>query len=134
MSDREEFERLPILCLDFDGVIHSYESGWKGADVVSDPVVPGAIEFMREALEGFHFDVQVFSGRSHQPGGVGAMQDALRRWSPVDRGRLLGWVGRVKFPLNKPPALVTLDDRAIQFTGTWPTMQELKEFKPWNKR
>jgi hypothetical protein len=24
----------PILCLDFDGVLHSYSSGWKGADVI----------------------------------------------------------------------------------------------------
>ena len=27
----------PILCLDFDGVVHSYTSGWKGADVIPDP-------------------------------------------------------------------------------------------------
>ena len=24
-------ERKPILCLDFDGVLHRYDSGWKGA-------------------------------------------------------------------------------------------------------
>ena len=32
--------RKPILCLDFDGVIHSYISGWKGADVIPDPLKP----------------------------------------------------------------------------------------------
>ena len=37
----------PILCLDFDGVIHSYASGWKGADVIPDAAVPGAMEFLR---------------------------------------------------------------------------------------
>jgi hypothetical protein len=29
--------------------------------------------------------------------------------------------------------MVTLDDRAITFTGTWPSMKQLQEFKPWNK-
>ena len=40
--------RKPIICLDFDGVIHSYTSGWKGAAVIPDPPVPGALEFIVE--------------------------------------------------------------------------------------
>ena len=54
----------PTLVLDFDGVIHSYTSGWKGADVIPDPPVDGAIAFMLGAL--LHFDVVIFSSRSNQ--------------------------------------------------------------------
>ena len=61
----------PILCLDFDGVIHSYTSGWKGADVIPDPPVDGALDFLERASA--HFDVQIFSSRSNQPGGIEAM-------------------------------------------------------------
>ena len=43
-----------ILCLDFDGVIHSYSSGWKGADVIPDPPVPGALRFIADARERRH--------------------------------------------------------------------------------
>ncbi len=128
----------PILCLDWDGVVHSYTSGWKGADVISDPPVYGALDFIYEALE--HFDVHIYSSRSNQPGGVVAMQDALRNWavSMIVDGHfsddpMLCFLGCIKWPTEKPPAMVTIDDRALTFKGVWPSMQELKDFKPWNK-
>jgi hypothetical protein len=115
-----------ILCLDFDGVIHSYASGWKGADVIPDPPVPGAIPFMREAVK--HFRVAIFSSRSNQPGGL----EAMKRWLDVEAAGTL--VHDVEWPTEKPPALVTIDDRAITFDGTWPAIEMLLAFKPWNKR
>lgn len=35
---------------------------------------------------------------------------------------------------RETPALITIDDRAITFNGTWPRMEDLKAFQPWNKR
>lgn len=40
----------------------------------------------------------------------------------------------VRFTRWKPAALVTLDDRALTFTGEWPVLAALRAFKPWNKR
>lgn len=126
--------RKPILCLDFDGVIHSYSSGWKGADVIPDPPVEGAIAFMLGALN--HFKVVIFSSRSHQRGGTAAMQRRLREhagaaWyeSPAGPG-----LEDVQFAAEKPAAMITLDDRALTFDGTWPDLDDLKNFQPWNKR
>jgi len=126
--------RKPILCLDFDGVIHSYSSGWQGADVIPDPPVDGAIAFMLGALE--HFQVAIFSSRSNQRGGLRAMQRWLKEhagaaWyeSPAGSG-----LEEITWPTEKPAAMITIDDRAITFDGTWPALDTLKAFKPWNKR
>lgn len=64
----------PILCLDFDGVIHSYTSCWKGAHVIPDGPVPGAIPYMLNALD--HFNVAIFSSRSRSILG----RFAMKRW------------------------------------------------------
>lgn len=124
----------PILCLDFDGVIHSYASGWKGANIIPDPPVDGAIAFMLGALN--HFDVVILSSRSNQPGGISAMRLWLREhangawWeSPAGPG-----LEDVRFVTEKPSAFVTIDDRALTFDGTWPDIETLKAFKPWNKK
>lgn len=126
----------PILCLDFDGVIHSYTSGWKGADVVPDLPVPGAIDFLREAVK--HFRVAIFSSRSHQPGGGPAMRHWLGGHIIAEEPDIImqdpPWFAAIEWPTEKPPALVTLDDRAITFEGTWPSIETLKAFVPWNKR
>ena len=120
-----------ILCLDFDGVCHSYTSGWQGATVIPDPPVPGMWLFLEAAVR--HFNVQIYSSRSHQEGGIEAMrawfiqhadsgyrQDIARKW--------------LTFPREKPPAHLTLDDRALCFEGTWPAITALLDFRPWHKQ
>lgn len=120
----------PILCLDFDGVIHSYSSGWKGADIIPDPPVDGAIKFIRSAMA--HFDVQIYSSRSGQEGGIKAMKVWLLSHSDPEDGEWL--VASVGWPDTKPAAKVTIDDRAITFDGTWPKIEDLMAFQPWNKK
>lgn len=132
----------PILCLDFDGVIHSYSSGWQTADAIPDPPVPGAIEFIQRSRK--YFQVYIYSSRSHQEGGREAMIDWLtKNGLPHEaiEAVFVGYKGpmeenRVKFPLEKPAAMITIDDRALTFNGDWSQYnpKELLNFKPWNKR
>jgi len=65
------------ICLDFDGVLHRYDSGWQGVRVIPDPPTDGAIDFLLQLLaEGW--DVAIFSTRSTQWGGRRAMKRWLR--------------------------------------------------------
>jgi len=117
-----------ILCLDFDGTIHSYNSGWQGADIISDEPVPGAFDFIRDVMASF--DVLIHSARSGLPGGIEAMQDWFIRhgWEKGADGLPVG----ISFPTSKPPAHVSIDDRALTFSGMWPELEMLKNFRPWN--
>jgi hypothetical protein len=125
----------PILCLDFDGVVHSYASGWKGARNIPDPPVDGALAFMAEALVA-GWDVVIHSSRARYWGGISAMRAWLKEHagnmfydSPAGDG-----LERVRFTRWKPSALITIDDRALTFDGKWPALDNLRRFKPWNKR
>lgn len=128
--------RKPILCLDFDGVCHSYIQKWQGAHVIPDEYVPGLFEFLEAAKK--HFDIHIFSTRSVEEAGREAMvfwfveQRKLwrsRNGKPPDNTPL-----ELSFPDKKPPAFVSLDDRSLLFTGVWPEVEELVKFKPWNKK
>jgi hypothetical protein len=128
-------ERKPILCLDFDGVIHSYTSGWQGADVIPDPPVPGAMAFMDHARQAF--EIHVFSSRSGKEGGITAMRAWFRKHAleyTQSARACTDLCADIKWPTTKPPAMLTIDDRAITFTGQWPDMEDLLTFQPWNKR
>lgn len=135
-------DQKPILCLDFDGVIHSYSSGWQGADVVADPPVDGVLDFILDARE--HFTVAIHSSRSGKQGGVTAMQGwlmshMLQHSQEAGGPRNFGTesiaevIDSIHWATEKPPAMVTIDDRALTFTGVWPSMDALTSFKPWNK-
>jgi hypothetical protein len=91
------------------------------------------MQFISDALE--TFVVVIFSSRSNQPGGLNAMQYWMERqlFHAFGVDRALEIMAQLKWPLEKPSAFVTLDDRAITFTGTWPALADLRNFKPWNK-
>jgi len=133
--DRVEGNARPILCLDFDGVIHDFKNGWQGPDVVDGDPVPGAWEFLWQATN--DFDVHIFSSRSAWPEGIEAMKEFIKEecWIPYlnKRSWRLFVDTRLHFPREKPAAHVTLDDRAIQFRGEWPEVADLITFTPWNR-
>jgi hypothetical protein len=125
----------PILCLDFDGVCHMYTSGWKGAGTIPDPFVPGLFEFLESVQP--YFDVQIFSSRSNQKGGL----EAMTAWFVVQRKIWREMGGKpvdnspmsLSFPTEKPPAFVGIDDRVLTFRGEWPDVEELRGFRPWTQ-
>jgi hypothetical protein len=115
------------LCVDFDGVLHSYTSGWKGVDQVPDGPVPGAMDWLR-AMLGEGFDICIYSSRSKDPAGLAAMMAALRVW-----GMDMDDIDRLDFPTEKPAAWLTIDDRCFRFEGDFPSADWLRRFRPWNK-
>ena len=134
----------PILCLDFDGVCHSYASGWQGVDTIPDEPVVGLWGFLKEASK--DFEIHIYSSRSHQKGRLISGIEAMINWfglhapylGPVTASEShITWYGSevcLVFPSEKPAAFVTIDDRALTFTGVWPSVEKLKAFKPWNKK
>ena len=134
----------PILCVDFDGVVHSYISGWQGAAVIPDPPVKGALRWLWKATE--WWDVQIYSSRSNQEDGREAMQAWMLRHSLEEFGpnhpmsEIFGDLKSGQYPItfatDKPAAFLTIDDRAITFEGDWEELDpaELRNFKPWFKR
>lgn len=130
----------PIICVDFDGVIHSYTSGWQGVVSIPDPPVEGAIKWIEEHLPipdeicamGPNYEgpiVQIYSSRSKSWRG----RRAMKRWL-LKHGlhpAYLRGERYLKFPSKKPPAFLTIDDRAICFDGKFPTTEEMLNFKTW---
>lgn len=122
------------VVLDFDGVLHSYTSGWKGADVIPDPPVTGAIEWLRRLVQAKEWPVAICSARSSQPGGREAMREWLEHWAREEHlDAVSAWVSEVQFPLVKPGAHLMIDDRVMRFAGRFPSLEEIKEFQPWWK-
>lgn len=119
--------RKPAIAVDFDGVLHSYSSPWQGATVISDPPVEGAIQWLEAMAQ--HFSVFIFSTRCKEILGPPAILHWLK-----DHGLPDKVCRQLYFDAEKPPALIYLDDRAVTFTGTFPTVDEINAFRPWNKK
>lgn len=128
----------PTICVDFDGVIHSYERGWQDG-VIYGTVVPGFFEWAEQASK--QFKLVIYSSRSKSDEGQKAMLGWLifqrRAWR--ESGGLSGSdVLTFEFADQKPAAWLTIDDRAVCFNGDWTapelTPEAMRSFKPWNAR
>ena len=114
-------EYKPTVVFDFDGVIHSYKSGWQGQETIPDPVVPGIVEVIDE-LRAAGYRVVVVSTRCADPAGKAAVEDYLTENCIAVDGVMA----------EKPPALCYVDDRAIRFTGRTETLvQQIMDFHSW---
>ena len=111
------------VVFDFDGVIHSYTSGWWGDAIVADPPVPGIREAIAE-IRAAGYEVVVVSTRTA---------------SELGRQAVMEWLDKHGIEVDhvyaeKPPAIVYIDDRAICFDGHPETLLgKIQTFKPWNK-
>lgn len=128
-------ERKPTLCIDFDGVVHSYERGWQDGELYGI-LVPGFVSWA--IMAGLRFRLVIYSSRSSMPGGTEAMRTWLagqlaERMMPHE---IASFMGLLEFAHEKPPAWVTIDDRAVQFRGDWSdpalSLEALLAFRPWN--
>lgn len=123
VEDVPEYEvpEKKTVAVDFDGVIHSYTSGWMGADQIPDPPVPGAIEFLNELA--LHYTVVIFTTRAGHEGASAAIMAWL-----IEHGFEAEFV---EITNVKGPAIFYLDDRAWRFRGNFPTMSQIRRAYPW---
>ena len=99
---------IPTVSFDFDGVIHSYRSGWKGAAVIPDPPVEGIKEVIEQLISD-GLCVVICSSRAES--------------------------FMVQIQARKVPSIVHVDDRTICFDGRANNLYEqIINFKPWYER
>ncbi len=125
----------PIICIDFDGVIHSYEHGWRNGEIYGT-VTKGFFEWAQVMKD--HFTLVVYSSRSKDIDDRGNMyrwfRDRWNEWMRASQGVTLH-IDDFIFAHEKPSAFITIDDRCICFDGDWSkiTAESIFNFKPWNK-
>ena len=144
----------PTICIDFDGVILSYEKGWQNG-LIYGTIVPGFFEWC-EQVRG-QVQLVIYSSRSKDPLSIIHMATWVRlqaeivapNWQCTDMPRPEHPVQRfldaqraeillIRYTAEKPSAWLTIDDRAIRFDGDWASpdlsLDALLAFKPWNYR
>jgi hypothetical protein len=124
----------PTLCLDFDGVIHQYTSPWTDPEIISDHVTPGFFDWAQEA--GQLFRLVIYSSRSKSREAIFAMNKwFLNEFALYHLQGGTADLPAIEFAHEKPAAFLTIDDRAICFSGDWGELrpEKLRQFKPWNK-
>ncbi len=116
-----------VIAIDFDGVIHSFKSGWQGHRKISDPPVSGAIEWLKMLIYSDKVTPCIYSARSWKLFG----NRRMRRWL-IKYGMTKQEVKQLKFWLRKPICDFVIDDRCVRFDGRFLSIDGISNFMPWH--
>jgi histidinol phosphatase-like enzyme len=111
------------IVFDFDGVIHTYVSGWQGIDVIPDPASVEVIEAIK-TLRSEGYEVIVVSTRCAEEKGLKAVKQYLAA-NGIEVDGVTAY---------KSPALVYVDDRAVCFRPGMDLVDAIKTFRPWREK
>jgi hypothetical protein len=117
-----------VVAVDFDGVINSYISGWKGPTETDAPVLSAAESLQMLYNRGYR--IIIFSTRANTQEGIDTIREYLRKHTENNE-----LADTIEITDQKPIADMYIDDRAIPFTGDWEeTLKRIEEFKPWTEK
>lgn len=137
IGGRSEMGYTPTLAVDFDGVIHSYEHGWRDGSIYGD-FLPGAMPALLDLMNRY----AVFIHTTRNP-------KQVARWIERTSGHNLDCVTYTGLPTTwqlwrtgfwnvqgvllvtrrKLPAVAYIDDRGIRFENWDQALADLKGFE-----
>jgi hypothetical protein len=114
--------RKSSIAIDFDGVMHA--GPWTTKGHVSGTPRPGLLEAVKGWLAA-ELDVVIFTCRALSAEG----RQAVEKWLEEHGFPAL------EVTATKPHSLLYIDDRSFVYRGhRFPTAQEARNFRPWNKK
>lgn len=127
------------IAVDFHGVIVAHPEGSQGATQLDWPEVPGAIAWLKRISE--RYFVHIISARFGRPHPEGDHARAMAMTWLSQHGIPSDWMmpserspsPRIWLTAVKPACILWVDDRGWRFDGTFPTVEQIQDFRPWNR-
>ena len=115
--------------LDFDGTLAHQPDKWEGDLVIKGKPIDGALQFLENLCRDDEIKVYILSSRSKNKHFKDVFLDWLKKYNFDEK-----LAKKISVVPSKPSLHLYVDDRSFCFNGKhYPTVKEIKEFKPWYK-
>lgn len=111
----QEHFRKPVLAIDFDGVIHRYNQGWKDGSIYDIPV-PGVKESLEKLSK--KYTLVIHSARARSKTQIRMIQDWLTK------NNLSQYISRIE---PKIVAKLYVDDLGVTFKNWDQALKEIND-------
>lgn len=121
----------PTVVFDFDGVIHSYTSGWQGVNVIPDPPINGIANTIADIRR--MNEVVVVSIRCVVPKGKQAVEDYLKKHHIEVDAVTAGYYDPVDYELILPVELRGRTREAIKISAPSDSIEWWRRRQLWTR-